>query len=146
MQLNDQLNVILKGRKFKKMLEHIYVKIRTECGLRQIEVEIMFYLSQRPHDSSTDISRNLFLNKGHVSQAMNNLCVKGYVEASIDPKDRRYVTYTYTDKGNEMMKEAARIRQLINEQLLQGVTTEELEVFERVSTIISGNIDHISVD
>ncbi len=145
MQLDEQLNVILKGRKFKKMLDHIFERTRAEYGLRRIELEIMFYLSRRPYDPASEISRSLFLNRGHVSQAMNNLCVRGCLESCIDPDDRRYVAYRITEKGTALMREAARIRHEINEQLLRGITDEELKVMERVSAVISDNIERISV-
>ncbi len=143
MQIDEQLNVILRGRKFKRMLEHLYGKLRTAYGLRQIEIEIMFYLSRKPEDSVSEISRNLFLNKGYVSQAMNNLCEKDCLDSRIDPKDRRYAVYRITARGQDLLLEAERIRTAVNEQLLRGISEEDLRALERVSAIISGNIEHI---
>ena len=145
MQINDDLNVILKGRKFKKMLDYIYEDLRNKYALRQIEIEIMMYLAKRPNDSASDIYRNLYMNKGHVSQAMNNLCVKGYLNACVDSKDRRYVSYAITEKGKSMIDETTIIRKSINEQLFQGISEEELRAIERAAAIIGDNIDSVKI-
>ena len=110
MQNDKALNVILYGRKFKKMTDRIYEKLRQEYDLKQIEVEILYYLSQRPEDSACDIYRNLYLNKGHVSQALSSLCKKGFLKASIDPDDRRYISYSIQKKGSNMIEETGRIK------------------------------------
>lgn len=145
MQINDEFNVILKGRKFKKMLDNVYESLRDKYDLRQIEIEIMMYLAQRPGDSASDIYRNLYMNKGHISQAMNNLCVKGYLSAHVDSNDRRYVSYEITEKGRSMIDETSIIKSSINEQLLHGITEEELRVVERVAAIISDNLVRVKI-
>ena len=145
MQINDEFNVILKGRKFKKMLDNVYESLRDKYDLRQIEIEIMMYLAQRPGDSASDIYRNLYMNKGHISQAMNNLCIKGYLSARVDSNDRRYVSYEITEKGRSMIDETTGIKSSINEQLLRGITEEELRVVERAAAIISDNLDRVEI-
>lgn len=145
MKAADDYNVILRGRKFKKMLDHLYEDMREKYGLRQIEIDIMMYLGQYPGDNASDISRNMYINKGHVSQAMNNLCVDGYLNAHVDENDRRYVSYDITAKGKALIDETTLIKNTINKQLFQGITKEEKILFEKVTTVISDNLDHITI-
>ena len=145
MQNDKALNVILYGRKFKKMTDRIYEKLRQEYDLKQIEVEILYYLSQRPEDSACDIYRNLYLNKGHVSQALSSLCKKGFLKASIDPDDRRYISYSIQKKGSNMIEETGRIKTEMFKNLLRGIKEEDLIVMRRVSEILSKNIDCITI-
>ena len=145
MQINEQVDAILKGRKFRKMLEHFYEKLRDKYSLKQIELEIIFYLSQRPHDSASDICRNLYLNKGHVSQSMNNLCVKEYLNSYTDSSDRRYVSYDITKKGKVVIEDIISINNSIYEQLLTGISESELKVIDKVVTILSDNMERLTI-
>ncbi len=143
MEAKDDLSVILRGRKFKKMLEHLYESLRAKYGLRQIEIDIMMYLGQCPTDTASDISRALCINKGHVSQAMNNLCVSGYLNSYEDKNDRRFVSYEITDKGKLLIDETNVIKETINLKLFKGISKEEMKFLERITFIISDNLDHI---
>ncbi len=145
MQISDELNVIIRGRKFKKMSDAAYENLRDKYGLKQIEVELLIYLSQWPNDSASVISRNFYINKGQISQAMNNLCEKGYLKAHMGTDDRRYVSYEITDQGRPLVKEIITLKDSIINQLLKGVSYEDMKLVAKVAAIVSENLDRIKL-
>ena len=145
MQYNDELQVVLGGRKFRKLMERNFWDLRKRYGLREIEIEIMLYLSNRPGDSASCICRNLYMNKGHVSQALNSLCVNGFLNILPAAGDRRFINYEITDKGRALLKETTRLRNSFYEKLLDGISPEELKVLEHTTSVISRNLDHYEI-
>lgn len=141
--MSGEVDVILRGRKFKRMVEHIFEDIRKKYDLRQIEIELLFYLSEEPNASASDIYRNLNLNKGQVSQALDHLCRNGYLQSRIDPADRRYVSYEMLEKASVIIEEGIVIRDSMQSLLFAGLTEEELKVMEHLTEKISLNIDRI---
>lgn len=55
--------------------------------------------------SCSDIQSNLYITKPAVSQILNTLEKKGYVNREIDKSDRRKISVTLTPQGQEILKE-----------------------------------------
>lgn len=144
--MNEKMDVILRGRKFKKLIGHMFGDIRRKYNLSQIEIEILLYLNENPHTSASEIYRAMYINKGQVSQAMDKLCKKGYLESEQDKSDRRYVSYTVTDAGNVVIEESLSLRQIMKKQVFVGISEEEIEMMCKISAKLCDNIDGISID
>ena len=139
--MNQKVDIILRGRKIKKILNLVYKHIREKYDLKQIEIEILFYLARTPDANSSDIYRNLYLNKGHVSSAMDSLCTKGYLVSEQDTSNRRYVCYKITNLGNAVVDECFEIRKAIKEKLYIGFSEEEKEYMKVIVAKLYDNID-----
>lgn len=56
------------------------------------------------HQSASVISHNLTVTKGAISQSINSLTKRGYVERAIDPDNRRNMLLSLTDDGQTALK------------------------------------------
>ena len=139
----ENIDMILRGRKMKKLIERKFIGIRKKYDLRQVEIEVLLYLKKYPDANSSDIYRYLLINKGHVSQSMDNLCKKGFVTSVQDVNDRRYVTFIITPLGNTVIEESIELRKSMMQQLFVGISAEEIEMMRTISAKLWNNIDRI---
>ena len=140
--MQEELETILRGGQFKRILENSMTEIRKATGLKRVEVEVIHFLHIcGEKNTMKDICMNLQMNKGHISTAMDSLCKKQYVVAVQDKEDRRYVHYFLTDKSALV---AERISEKWNDlmaQLSKGISEKEVEHFKRIARIIGKNMD-----
>lgn len=144
--MNGQFEAALRGRKFKRFVEHTFDVIREKYGLRQIEIDLLLYLWNEPGATASEISRVLELNKGQVSQSFDRLVKEGYLEIGTDPSDRRYNTYSMTEKSKTMIGHAESIRKCASEKIFNGISKEELACAERVYSKVLENIEHLMAE
>lgn len=128
--MDKQIEMILQGGEFRKLLEEQSAELRQKYGMKKAELEILYYLSHcGQHNTSTDIHQQLMMNRGHISQVVDHLCKKNYIIAIPDQKDRRYVHYEISESAQELILELTRRREAINKHILMGISEDELEVF-----------------
>lgn len=137
----NSVDVLLRGRKFKKMVNTAFEGLREEHGLKQIDIELLLFIENQPDASASDIRKTLDLNKGHVSTALFELCQKGFLLSCSSPEDRRYVYYRLTEKGQAFIEEAKKLRTQLFRQLFRGVTPEEHEALCSVMNKLRQNIE-----
>ena len=58
--------------------------------------------------SVSEMQSKLHITKSAISQMMNSLEKKGYIEREIDKADRRKIVATLTPRGEDILKEAKR--------------------------------------
>lgn len=142
--MEKQIEVVLRGGKFKKMLTNQLAGIKEKYGLKRVEIEILYFLTRcGEHNTSKDVCQYLNMNKGHISQAVESLCEQGYLTAITDTDDRRYIHYTVTEKAKAFGEEMATLWANIIQRLFEGIPEEELKVFEEVSGKIGENMNRI---
>ena len=123
--MDTRIDVMLQGGQFKRLLEEQSMELRDKYGLKR------------------DIHRTLMMNRGHISQAVDQLCRKKYIVAIPDNDDRRYVHYETTEQAVELIDELTRRREEIHNRILKGISASELETFRRVFEKISENMKEI---
>ncbi|MGN0465415.1 MAG: MarR family winged helix-turn-helix transcriptional regulator [Lachnospiraceae bacterium] len=142
--MDTQIDTMLRGGQFKKLLEEQSVELRQKYDMKRAELEILYFLSKcGTHNTSTDIHRQLMMNRGHISQAVDNLCRRNYIIAIPDENDRRYVHYEVSDQARELVIEMTKRREAMNQKILKGVSEEKLKVYREVSEIIRENINDL---
>ena len=142
--MDGQMESILQGGQFKKLLDEQSIELRQKYDLKKAELEILYFLSRcGSHNTPTDIHTQLMMNRGHISQAVDSLCRRRYIVAIPDQNDRRYIHYEILDSAKEIVVEMAKRREEMNRQILKGISKEELEIFREVSLKIKNNIEQI---
>ena len=142
--MDTRIDVMLQGGQFKRLLEEQSMELRDKYGLKRAELEILYCLSHCGNqNTSSDIHRTLMMNRGHISQAVDQLCRKKYIVAIPDNDDRRYVHYETTEQAVELIDELTRRREEIHNRILKGISASELETFRRVFEKISENMKEI---
>lgn len=141
--MDSQIESFLQGGQFKKLLEEQSMELRQKYELKKAELEILYFLSRcGTHNTSTDIHRQLMMNRGHISQAVDSLCRRQYITAIPDQDDRRYIHYEISDSARGIIMELTRRREEMNRRILEGISEEELKVFRDVSARIRKNIEN----
>jgi len=140
--MDIQVEAILYGGQFKRLLEEQSLELRNKYDMKKAELEILYFLSRcGDRNTSSDIHHQLMMNRGHISQAVDNLCKRKYIIAIPDKNDRRYVHYEILDSAHDILKEVTKRREEMNRQILDGVSEDELRTFREVSSKIRTNIE-----
>lgn len=138
--MHEKVETMLRGRVFKKLIEHRCSPVCEKYGLKQIEVEILFYMSKVPGSiTSTNIYHSLNMNKGQISRAMESLCQKGYLSAKSDETDRRMVLFDLTDQAKEVVEEIRLVTGKFRDDIFEGISEEELARFKETGLKILAN-------
>lgn len=142
--MDGQIESILKGGKFRKLMEEQIGEIRKKYDMKKAELEILYFLSRCDgHNTSTDIHDQLMMNRGHISQAVDSLCKRKFISAIPDERDRRYVHYILLDSAREIVRELSAQYEELNGKILDGISEEELEIFQRVAAKIRNNMEKL---
>lgn len=142
--MDVQMESMMQGGPFKKLLEEQVAEIRRKYDLKKAEIEILYFLSRCDgHNTPTDIHYQLMMNRGHISQAVDSLCHRGYIVVSPDKTDRRYVHYELSDSARKIVDEISRRREAMNAQIFEGISEEEMRIFKEVSGKIKKNIEKL---
>ena len=142
--MDGQIESILKGGRFRKLMEEQIGEIRKKYDMKKAELEILYFLSHcGGHNTSTDIHDQLLMNRGHISQAVDSLCRRKFISAMPDDHDRRYVHYILLDSAKDVVRELSMQYEELNRKILDGISEDELDVFRRVSEKIRNNMEKL---
>ena len=142
--MEERIEILLRGNEFKRLRECELAEIRKQYNLKRIEIEILYFLSKSgSNDTSAGICKHLNANKGHISQAVDNLCKQNYIMAIPDTRDRRYIHYQVTDESREIVERITKKWKELNKELFAGVTEEEMEELKRIAGKIGKNMERL---
>ena len=140
--MDTQMETMLAGGQFKKLLDVQIAELRQRYDMKKAELEILYFLSRcGGHNTSTDIHYQLMMNRGHISQAVDSLCRRRYIVAIPDKDDRRYVHYELLNSAQKIVEDMKKMREDMNEKILEGISEKELDIFKNVSMKIKNNIE-----
>jgi len=136
-----QIDACIYGRKIRKLFDNMLKPIREANNLKQIEVEIILYFYENEGKTASDLYRELGLNKGQVSTAIESLCGKEILKTYNNPGDRRSLRYELLDKGKLIAMDMDREINKVYAMALEGVSKENIKSFYETGTIICKNVD-----
>ena len=146
--MGDELNSVdkfanlLRGRKFKSIVENCFSDIKDKYNLKQIDVDILLYMGVYEKVSACDLCKTLNLNKGQVSIAFDRLCEQGYVEINKSDSNRKCF-YTLTDLGKEIAASTDKMHSILTLNVFKGFSEKEIALIRDYSERIMDNIDYI---
>lgn len=142
--MEKQVEGILRGGQFKHLAERELAGIRQQYDLKRIEIEVLYFLAKNEeHNTLADIHHYLNANKGHISQALDCLCRRGYLTAEHDKHDRRYVHFILTESADELSNRIIEAWGKLRDEIFAGISEEDLACFKRVADQIAQNMNHI---
>ena len=142
--MDEQLEIALKGGDFKHLMDSRFSVIKKEYDLKKVDIEVLYYLSRSANENTpTDIYRKLKLNRGHVSQAIDDLYRKELITAVPDKNDRRYMHYLVSDSAGVIIAEIAKIKRELDQQIFQGISQEEIAAYKKTTEKIFRNIQKL---
>ena len=140
--MNKDLEDILRGRKFKKLVDVRFSQLRKSYDLKQIEVDILYYIHMaKTKVTASELCKNMELNKGQVSIAMDRLETLGYIRKLPESKDKRLIHYELEKKALPLIKDIDAITNEVKESLLEGVNQEEIKLLCSIFQKLTHNMD-----
>lgn len=114
------------------------------CGLNRTERDSLLFLYNNPDcDTARDIVEYRMIPKANVSQAVESLITKGYLERTACTSDRRRVHLCLTPSGQAAAAKLKESQTRFSEALFDGLSQEERAAIERAHGIIMKNIKNI---
>lgn len=89
----------------RTMLEWL-PEILSKTGITREQITVMFELSIEPNQSLKQLSRNIMSSASNASVLIQSMFEDGVVYRVADPKDRRRVLLTLSEKGQKIFNNA----------------------------------------
>ena len=110
--------------------------------LRQMEYDILMFLYNNPqHNTAADIVRIRKSTKSHVSTTLKVLEEKGFIEKETAADNKKHVNLLLTDSANELIQDGIRVQKQFAEDMLRGLTKEEIALCKQVFQKICDNAE-----
>jgi len=142
-QISRYFDILSKCQKlYTRQLEPVCWK----WELTRNEVDVLLFLYNNPQfDRAADIVARRGMTKSHVSLSVAGLAQKGLLERLSSPEDRRTVRLKLLGEGAQIAAEARQAQEHFFLQLYQGISPEELELFDTVTRKVFQNIEELSM-
>ena len=115
--------------------------IRKSFSLSRIEITIISFLHNNPGlDTAGDIAEYRMLSKGNVSQSVESLIQKGYLERFPDSEDRRRIHLSLTAHASEIVRQIDEIKRDFYQALAEGLTESEIMQYQAITDKITENV------
>ena len=136
-----KIDACIYGRKIKRVFESRLKEVRERFDIKMIDVEILLYFFENKGKSASDLHRELGLNKGQVSTAIDSLCKQNMLVEYENPEDRRYLKYELTDDGKQVVATIQTEICDVYKIITNGLNQEEQQTFFHIGKTICQNID-----
>ena len=115
----------------------------TQFNLRHSQVAIMLviYVNDNIPYTSIEISKKLGLSTATISNVLNTLEKKGFIEKSKQKMDKRYYNVFLSDAGMDFLNSFIPDYLSYSEKLFSNFSEEEIKTLERLSLKLYSNLD-----
>ncbi|MER1987399.1 MAG: MarR family transcriptional regulator [Solibacillus sp.] len=117
----NQLNVLLAS-KYENFIDN-------QLTAKQV---FILELIRTGITSSTDLAQHLQVSTSAVSQLLNKLDNQGYIERTINPKNRRKIDITLAKKSIHYFEQITLLEKEINENIYGQLPKEDLEALSTI--------------
>ncbi len=105
------------------------------------ETAMMIYMLKHPDiDTAKDIARNLGISQSLICRSVDSLTRKGLIDVVKDSDDRRVNHLTLNIKDNSLRNTLLSMDPDFEKQMTEGVTDDDLVVFQRVISRMAENV------
>lgn len=113
-------------------------------SLESLDIEryysILYFLNSNNGCKQQHICNSLAIDKTAMVKVIDTLTEGGYVVKRINPDDRREHFVSLTKKGLRYTRKIVSSFEAIDQQIFAGVSTRDLEIFNRVLRSISASL------
>lgn len=141
-QISAYFDILSQSQKaYGKQLEPVCKK----WDLTRSEVDVLLFLFNNPrYDRAADIVTRRGMAKSHVSMSVASLAERGLLDRLCSPADRRTVHLKLSAEGEGIAAEARQAQRQFFEMLYDGVSPEELALWDRITQKVFANIETIN--
>ncbi|PRX35462.1 DNA-binding transcriptional regulator, MarR family [Meinhardsimonia xiamenensis] len=109
---------------------------RERFGISIPEWRVVAHLSQAGTVSVREIHARVAMDKSKVSRAAARLEAAGYITKTVDPRDRRLVALSLTEKGRAMMEEIAPLAEAFQAEFLARLGARAEDFREALAVLL----------
>ena len=138
---------------FKRFGHQLHLMVQKEakrCGIEFMggpQGQVIRFLERREHEQELtlikDIEQELNITKSVASNLVKRMVQNGLVELEVSPNDKRAKYVRLTDKSRSQMKPIKSFFDRMNRSLLDGISEENLAIFEEVMGQLQANVEKI---
>ena len=138
---------------FKRFGHQVHLMVQQEakrCGIEFMggpQGQVIRFLDYREESEQAvlikDIEQELNITKSVASNLVKRMVQNGLVELEVSPNDKRAKYVHLTEKSRSQMKPIKSFFDRIDRSLLEGVSEEELAIFEEVLDKLQANVKKI---
>ena len=135
---------------FKRFGHQVHLMVQQEakrCGIEFMggpQGQVIRFLDYREESGQAvlikDIEQELNITKSVASNLVKRMVQNGLVELEVSPNDKRAKYVRLTDKSRSQMKKIKSFFDRIDRSLIEGVSEEELAIFEEVLDKLQANV------
>ena len=138
---------------FKRFGHQLHLMVQKEakrCGIEFMggpQGQVIRFLEHREHEQELtlikDIEQEFNITKSVASNLVKRMVQNGLVELEASPSDKRAKFVHLTEKSRSQMKQVKSFFNLIDRSLLDGISEENLLIFEEVLGKLQANVEKI---
>ena len=138
---------------FKRFGHQLHLLVQKEAKRCSIEFmggpqgQVIRFLERREHEQELtlikDIEQELNITKSVASNLVKRMVQNGLVELEVSPSDKRAKFVHLTEKSRSQMKQIKSFFNRIDRSLLDGISEENLAIFEEVMGQLQANVEKI---
>ncbi|MFS9152549.1 MarR family winged helix-turn-helix transcriptional regulator [Streptococcus infantis] len=138
---------------FKRFGHQVHLMVQKEakrCGIEFMggpQGQVLRFLDRREQDQELtlikDIEQELNVTKSVASNLVKRMVQNGLVELEASPSDKRAKFVRLTEKSRSQMKQVKSFFDRIDRSLLDGISEENLAIFEEVMGQLQANVEKI---
>ena len=138
---------------FKRFGHQVHLMVQKEakrCGIEFMggpQGQVLRFLDRREQDQELtlikDIEQELNVTKSVASNLVKRMVQNGLVELEASPSDKRAKFVHLTEKSRSQMKQIKSFFDRMNRSLLDGISEENLLIFEEVLGKLQANVEKI---
>ena len=138
---------------FKRFGHQVHLMVQKEakrCGIEFMggpQGQVIRFLERREHEQELtlikDIEQEFNITKSVASNLVKRMVQNGLVELEVSPSDKRAKFVHLTEKSRSQMKQVKSFFDRMNRSLLDGISEENLAIFEEVMGQLQANVEKI---
>ncbi len=132
---------LMKSINILHRAQAMYRTRRSADGFPAAHHTFVFAISANPGKTQDELAELLFLNKSTVARTLTALEERGLVRREPNPEDKRQLRVYPTEAMAGLRPVVAEIARDWNGVITEGISEEELAVFERVLAVMEKNAD-----
>ncbi len=109
-------------------------------GISPMHVRVFKIIANKPACSAVDIAHFLGRDKAQVTRLLNGLIEQGLIIKAPNPEDKRSQCLRISEKGQGIMAKIVKLDKATLLQIKQGVSDEELEIFQKIADKMAKNL------
>ena len=141
---------MLVFKRFGHQLHLLVQKEAKRCGIEFMggpQGQVIRFLERREQEQELtlikDIEQEFKITKSVASNLVKRMVQNGLVELEASPSDKRAKFVHLTEKSRSQMKQIKSFFDRMNRSLLDGISEENLAIFEEVMGQLQANVEKI---